>query len=234
MILENSILNLELLLEIYKKSTHFQQFNEYLQTENTRICLKGSVGSFLPLFAANSLTESGSIHVFVLPDKESAAYFANDLEGVFEEKFSTYTKKQILFFPTSYKHPYEIEATDNVNLQLRTEVLERIGTTNRKTAVVTYPEALAEKVVSKKYLTKNTLKLKLEEKVSIDFTIDILMEYGFERADFVVEPGQFSVREELLMCFLLRMISLIGLNFLAKKLNPSEPLIRLISFQKIS
>lgn len=187
-------MNLEQLLKTYKESPHFQQLQEYLQTENAKICLKGLVGSSIPLFAANNLTESGSIHVFVLPDKESAAYFANDLEGIFEEKFSTFTKKQILFFPTSYKHPYEIEATDNTNLQLRTEVLERIGNTNRKTAVITYPEALVEKVVSKQYLTKNTLKLKLNEKISIDFTIDILMEYGFERADFVLEAGQFSVR----------------------------------------
>ncbi len=194
-------MNLEQLLEKYKESPHFQQLNEYLKTENARICLKGLVGSSLPLFAANCLNESGSIHIFILPDKESAAYFANDLEGIFEEKFSTFTKKQILFFPTSYKHPYEIEATDNTNLQLRTEVLERTGNTNRKTAVVTYPEALAEKVVSKKYLTKNTLKLKLNELVSIDFTIDILMEYGFERSDFVVEPGQFSVRGGIIDVF---------------------------------
>ncbi len=194
-------MNLAQLLKTYKESPHFQQLNEFLKTENTRICLKGLVGSSMPLFAANSLNESGSIHVFVLPDKESAAYFANDLEGIFEEKFSTFTKKQILFFPTSYKHPYEIEATDNTNLQLRTEVLERTGNTNRKTAVVTYPEALAEKVVSKKYLTKNTLKLKLNELVSIDFTIDMLMEYGFERSDFVVEPGQFSVRGGIIDVF---------------------------------
>jgi transcription-repair coupling factor (superfamily II helicase) len=187
-------LNLKSLLETYKESPQFNQFTDYLQTENCSICMKGLVGSSLPLFAANSINEFNKLHVFVLPDKEAAAYFANDLEGIFEEKFATFTKKKILFFPTSYKHPYEIEATDNVNLQLRTEVLERIGTTSRKSAVITYPEALAEKVVSKKYLAKNTLKLRINEKVSIDFTIDILMEYGFERSEFVVEPGQFSVR----------------------------------------
>ncbi|PKP31884.1 MAG: transcription-repair coupling factor [Bacteroidetes bacterium HGW-Bacteroidetes-17] len=194
-------MNFKNLLETYKESPHFQQFKDHLKTENCKINLKGLVGSSLPLFAANSISELAYVHVFVLPDKESAAYFANDLEGIFEEKFSTFTKKKILFFPTSYKHPYEIEATDNVNLQLRTEVLERLSTSTRKSAIVTYPEALAEKVVSKKYLAKNTLKLKIDEQVSIDFMIDILMEYGFERSDFVVEPGQFSVRGGIIDVF---------------------------------
>lgn len=194
-------MNLENLLRTYNESPSFGQLKDHLKTENPRICLKGLVGSSLALFSANLLNESGSIHVFVLPDKESAAYFANDLEGIFDEKFANFTKKQILFFPTSYKHPYEIEATDNTNLQLRTEVLERTGNTNRKTAVVTYPEALTEKVISKSYLAKNTLKLKLGEVVSIDFTIDILMEYGFERSDFVLEPGQFSVRGGIIDVF---------------------------------
>jgi len=194
-------LELKNLLDNYQGSPYFRQFQEYLQADKSNICLKGLVGSSLSLFAAKSITESPALHVFVMPDKETAAYFANDLEGIFGEKFATFTKKKILFFPTSYKHPYQIESTDNVNLQMRTEVLERIGTSGRQTAVVTYPEALAEKVVSRKYLVKNTLKLRVNEKVSIDFILDILMEYGFERSEFVVDPGQFSLRGGIIDVF---------------------------------
>ncbi|MBC35675.1 MAG: transcription-repair coupling factor [Bacteroidetes bacterium] len=163
--------------------------------------VQGLVGSSKALLAANMINKSEGIQVFVVQDKESAVYFANDLESIYQERGENYLKKKILFFPTSYKRLYELESTDSSSLQLRIEVLNRLSSSNRKTAIVTYPEALAEKVVSKRYLTKNTLKLKVSERVSVDFVSDIFIEYGFERADFVVEPGQFAIRGGILDVF---------------------------------
>ncbi|MDZ7742096.1 MAG: transcription-repair coupling factor [Bacteroidota bacterium] len=159
-----------------------------------RLGLRGLIGSSKSLFAAAVFDQHAGFHLFVLPEKEIAAYFYNDLESIFGEKNADFNKKKILFYPTSYKRPYEIEKIDSTNVLLRTEVLNRIASTKRKTVVVTYPEAMSEKVVTRNYLAKNTLKLKVGEKVSLDFTTDLLMEYDFERVDFVVEPGQFSIR----------------------------------------
>lgn len=194
-------LNIKELTAVFSKDARFQQIIEAIKEGNCNINLSGLVGSSLSLVAANVIIECEEISLFILNDKEAAAYFANDLESIFGEKGENFTRKKILFFPTSYKHPYEIENTDSTNLQLRTEVLERISSSKRKTAIVTYPEALAEKVITRKFLAKNTLKVKLGEMVSIDFTIDILMEYGFDRADFVVEPGQFAVRGGIIDVF---------------------------------
>jgi len=162
--------------------------------EPFRIHLKGLTGSATSVVAASVFANAGPLHLLVLPEKEEAAYFFNDLENLLGEQETPFHKKKVLFFPTTYRRPYEIEKTDNTNVLSRTEVMKRIGTREGGTLVVTYPEALAEKVVSKAYLKKNTLRLGLGESLSVDFVIDLLMEYNFERVDFVVEPGQFSIR----------------------------------------
>ncbi len=94
-----------------------------------------------------------------------------------------------------------MQQLDKDNVMLRTEVLNRMASRNRKALVVTYPEALLEKVVSKKDLRDNTLHLKKDEEVNLEFIIEILEEYEFERFDFVYEPGQFSVRGGIIDVF---------------------------------
>ena len=137
----------------------------------------------------------------VCTDKEAAAYCYNDLENLYGERDMDFNKKQVLFYPTSYRKPYEPEKLDNNFILSRAEVLGRWSVSERKTIVVTYPEALCEKVVTRNFLNKNTLKLKVGEKVSLDFVADVLSEYNFDRVDFVVEPGQFSIRGGLLDVF---------------------------------
>ena len=100
----------------------------------------------------------------------------------------------MLFYPGSYRRPYQIEETDNANVLLRAEVLNRINSQKKPAIVVTYPDALFEKVVTRKELDKNTLKIKLEDSISLDFLNEVLFEYQFKRVDFVTEPGEFSVR----------------------------------------
>ena len=120
----------------------------------------------------------GGQHLIVCADKEDAAYFY-----------------------TSYKRPYEPEKADNTYILSRTEVLQRVSTSERKTLIVSYPEALSEKVFTRKLLAKNTFKLKVGEKVNLDFLTDLLYDYEFESVDFVVEPGQFAIRGGLVDVF---------------------------------
>ena len=143
----------------------------------------------------------GGQHLIVCADKEDAAYFYNDLESLLGERGMDYSKKQVLFYPTSYKRPYEPEKPDNTYILSRTEVLQRVSTSERKTLIVSYPEALSEKVFTRKLLSKNTTKIKVGDKINLDFLTDVLYEYEFESVDFVVEPGQFAIRGGLVDVF---------------------------------
>lgn len=162
--------------------------------EEGRLSLRGLAGSSASLVAASVFAKSQPLMLIILSEKEEAAYFFNDIENLLNEQDVPFHEKKVLFFPTSYRRPYELEKTDNTNVLSRTEVMKRLSTREGGTIVVTYPEALAEKVVTRAYLKKNTLRLNVKESLSIDFVIDLLMEYNFDRVDFVVEPGQFSIR----------------------------------------
>jgi len=147
----------------------------------------------MAIVAASTILEVAGQHLFVLPDKESAAYFCNDLEHLLLQREIDFTQKKVLFYPTSYRRPYEIEKTDNANMLLRSEVITKSGTVKRL-AIVSYPEALIEKVVTRSFLSKNTFNLSINEGLDVDFLLEFLTDYQFERVDFVLEPGQFSVR----------------------------------------
>jgi transcription-repair coupling factor (superfamily II helicase) len=183
------------ILACYRQDTRTGRLKDIIRNRNkARIRLAGLTGSSSAVVGAAVFEGNPYAHLFILPDKESAAYFLNDLENIFEEQNLPSEKKRIIFYPTSYKKAYEIEKTDNVNVLLRTDVLNRLSGGRRKMIVVTYPEALSEKVVTRQFLVKNTFKLKTGEKVDMDFIMEFLAEYGFERVDFVIEPGQFTLR----------------------------------------
>ena len=175
------------ILRKYGDSSNNTLLTEELKGDATRIQLKGVIGSGASFIAAAAFQHIHKTNLLVLADKEEAAYFLNDLENIIGEE-------NVLFFPASYRMPYEYEDIDNANILLRAEVLNKINTGKKHICIVTYPEALTEKVVTKSHLSKNTLSLKQGEKISIDFIIEVLLEYGFDRVDYVVEPGQFSVR----------------------------------------
>jgi transcription-repair coupling factor (superfamily II helicase) len=161
-----------------------------------RFQLRGMAGSSASFVAAATAKLSSQSHLFILPDKEIAAYFFNDLEsllGELREDGETVTQIPVLFFPSSYRKPYQVEETDNANVLLRAEVLDRIRR-EKRVIVVTYPNALSEMVVTRQLLEKNTLRLQRGEKISIAFMTDLLDTYGFERTDYVYEAGQYAVR----------------------------------------
>ncbi len=152
-----------------------------------KISINGLVGSSLSFVLSDAFQHSDRPFLLIFNDKEEAAYYLNDLEHLIGEK-------DVLFYPGSYRRPYQIEETDNANVLLRAEVLNRINSRKRPAVIVTYPDALFEKVVTRKELDKNTLKIKLDDSLSLDFLNEVLFEYHFKRVDFVTEPGEFSVR----------------------------------------
>lgn len=161
-----------------------------LKGEVTRVHLKNTVGSGISFIAAAVYQHLYKTNLLIANDKEEAAYLLNDLENLVGQE-------NVLFFPASYRMPYEHEEIDNANILLRAEVLNKLNMQSERAkhiCIVTYPEALTEKVVTRTNLAKNTLQVRSGEKISIDFIMEVLLEYGFERADYVVEPGQFSVR----------------------------------------
>ncbi len=119
---------------------------------SNKIALKGLTGSSLSFVISSVFRHSERPFLLVFNDKEEAAYYLNDLEMLIGEK-------DVLFYPGSYRRPYQIEETDNANVLFRAEVLNRINSRKKPAIIVTYPDALFEKVVTRKELDKNTLKL---------------------------------------------------------------------------
>lgn len=183
-------MTLEEFKSVYASSSKAGELCDLLNEAEVKIQLSGIAGSAASIVASSVFTNKPGNYLFILPDKEEAAYFYNNLENFHKgEKGTT-----ILFFPGSYRRPYQIEEVDNANIMLRAEVLSVIQKRRKNTLVVTYPEAIVEKVVSKRHLEKNTLDIETGGKYSIDFINELLIEYEFEHVDFVYEPGQFSIR----------------------------------------
>ncbi len=178
-------------IKSFRKS--FQQLSSLDETakllgeQKNVIHWKNVIGSSKSFYTAATAEQVPGSHLFILEDKEQAAYFFNDLEEIYPDN------KRILFFPASYKTPYEDETTDNANVVARGEVLEKLNKSNNLW-IVTYPKALSEKVPTKLKLSANTFKVEKGQEYSIDFLTELLLEYEFQAVDFVYEPGQFAVR----------------------------------------
>ena len=190
------------LISSFANNGNIQEVAALLKSpEKQRVLLNGLLGSSASVAVAALHQAVSGIHLVILNDKESAVYFCNDLENLLGDTDENFHRRKVLFYPTSYKKPYEPEKTDNSNVLMRTEVLKRIATRGKDTIIVTYPEAITEKVVNRKYLEKSTLKVKRGETVDLDFIYDLLDEYGFVRTDYVVEAGQFALRGGIIDVF---------------------------------
>ena len=174
----------ELLLSSFLEGKPYHQLSEYIKGK-TSCFAENLVGSSLSFVLFDIFKRTGQTLLFVEDDKEQAAYLLNDLELLLGQE-------QVLFFPSSYRRPYQTEETDNANVLLRAEVLSQLQQGAR--VVVSYSEALFEKVLTRQQLDKNTLTLKRGEHLSLDTLNETLFEYQFQRVDFVSEPGEFSVR----------------------------------------
>nr|WP_026725945.1 transcription-repair coupling factor [Flavobacterium sasangense] len=181
------------IISIYDKSSKIALLESTFAARQ-KSQMTGLVGSSLS-FVAHSLFKKSELPFLILfSNKEEAAYYLNDLEQLINTE-------DVLFYPSSYRRPYQIEETDNANVLLRAEVLNRINSRKKPAIIVSYAEAIFEKVVTRKELEKNTLKLSVGDNLSIDFINETLFEYNFKRVDFVTEPGEFSVRGGIIDVF---------------------------------
>ncbi len=154
----------------------------------TTIALSGLVGSSISLVQSVSYELTGGVHFIIAPDKESAAYLYTDLTALLKER-------SVYFFPDPFKRPDNIEEINKNNILSRTELVNKISLrTNKALLIVSYPEALLDKVVAPEVLDKNRITIEVGDRLEIDFLIETMVEYGFEGTDFVYEPGQFSIR----------------------------------------
>jgi len=145
----------------------------------------GAQDSFV--MSATYLASEGS-HLIISNSKEEAAYLQNNLSNLLG-------KKPVHFFPDSFKRPMFFEVLNTNNVLQRTEIISKISRPESKgNIIVTYPAALFEKVVAPNVLDETRLDIIKGENMDVDFIIEVLIEYGFERVDFVYEPGQFSIR----------------------------------------
>lgn len=181
-------MNIRDILNQYKSDPRFAILAETLKTGGKkRVHLKGLIGSSDSVMAIALYFLLHRHMIFVLPEREEAAYFLSDLENLLEN--------EVLLFPSSFRKSFEFTQVDSSNVLQRAEVLNELNHSSEfGKLIVTYPEALAEKVIDRAALEKNTLEIAVGNKLSIDFINEFLMEYDFERVEFVYEPGQFSIR----------------------------------------
>ncbi|WCT12267.1 transcription-repair coupling factor [Mucilaginibacter jinjuensis] len=181
-------MNIRDILDRYKGDNRLQDVAKALNaSKNPRIQLRGLVGSSDATVAVALWFLQHQHMIFVLPDREEASYMQADLENL--------TGQEVLLFPSSYRKAFEFTQPDSSNVLARAEVLNDLNhTSSVGRLIVTYPEALAEKVIDRASLEKNTLEIAVQNNLSIEFINEFLIEYDFERVEFVYEPGQFSVR----------------------------------------
>ncbi len=167
-----------------------------IATEKSKLHLRGLAGS-APAFICSAFYSSSPVtQLVVLDDKEKAAYFLNDLEAILEigSDEKEQEKTPVLFFPRTARLAYDIETTQNANIAIRTEVLNKLQKNRKNYIIVSYPEALFEKVVTHHELEKNTFSIDVGQSYSMDFIDEVFIEFQFEKVDYVYEPGQYAVR----------------------------------------
>ena len=185
------------LLDKYKNSPRLFQLADRLSfSSSQKIHLKNLRGSSSQFVAAGVFLHppcSQMNHVFICNDEEDAAYFHNTIENLTQAL-------NIHYFPSSFKNRKNFRLLNSSHVMLRTEALTKFasGAGNRVGALVSYPEALFEKVVVSKAISSNIIYIKTGDELALDELYEKLVNYGFERTDFVYEPGQFAVRGGIL------------------------------------
>ena len=165
-----------------------------LLNEVKSLSIKGLHGSSKALFAASLFSENAKSYLYILNNLENAGYFYHDLNQILGDK-------GVLFFPSAYKRAAKYGQIDPANEILRTEVLARLQKTEQPHIIVTYPDALAEKVVSQNTLADNTLSISVQEEIGSEEISKLLDTYNFEYVDYVYEPGQYAMRGSILDVF---------------------------------
>ncbi|HHB51987.1 MAG TPA: transcription-repair coupling factor, partial [Saprospiraceae bacterium] len=149
------------ILKAYQQSEPIQKLIRLLADEQQQISIPNLSGSALSFLITAVFRQIDTPFLILFRDKEEAAYYLNDLEQLIGDK-------ELLFFPGSYRRPYQIEEVDNINILLRTEVLNRINSRRKPAIIVSYPDALFEQVITKSELESNTLKIHTGDALSLN------------------------------------------------------------------
>jgi len=195
-------MNLQTLLGLYQNDTRLKQLAAGISLPDPKIraTLHNLRGSSIGFIAAtiwqqtSSSAQQGVNHVFVLNDREEAAYFQNDLE-------SLTNALDICYYPDSFKRPGYYTDLNSSHIMLRTEALSKFSARGGERSggvLVTYPDALFEKVVNASSLNGNMIHIKTSQTLDVDQLIKSFINIGFKREDFVYEPGQFAIRGGIL------------------------------------
>jgi transcription-repair coupling factor (superfamily II helicase) len=188
-------MDLQQLLFLFRDDARTQELLQHLQPSQARVLLRGTIGSSVNFIAASVFLQSDFTQVIIANDAEDAQYIQNDLQNLLE-------KKEILYLPASYKKAYSFSEQSNHHILLRAQALNALLNAKKGgEIIITFPDALQELLVRKEKLIENTLFLKTGEKINVDFMLDLLIEYGFNRTDFVYEPGEFSIRGGIIDVF---------------------------------
>lgn len=155
--------------------------------------IKGLAGGLDAVVLASVFTSHPQDFLVILQDKEEASYLQNDLQNLLQ--------RDVLLFPMSYKRAYEYSETENANILMRAEVLSLLNEKKKPDIIITYPEALSEKVINKRSLANNTFLIKKGANLDISFLEEFMHSYDFEKTDFVFEAGQFAVRGGIIDIF---------------------------------
>lgn len=154
---------------------------------NQHISIKGSAGSASSIFVAELFLTHKKTILFLIDDKEEALYVNAEMEDLLG-------KDKVFYFPATHLEPYQIEKTQNANLVLRTEVLNKLNSSKSAKVIVAYAGALSEKVLKKEDFKAISHQIKVGDQLDFDFVDELLNHYQFNQTDFVSEPGEFSVR----------------------------------------
>ncbi len=183
------------LLEQYRNTPRLFQLADKLSFAHTQKIylenLQGSSSQFLVAAAFTHPSLSQLNHLIILNDAEEAAYFHNTLENLTEAL-------DIFYFPSSFKNRKNYQLLNSSHVMLRTEALTKVAAGGNKKVIVTYPEALFEKVVLPDTLSSNIVHIKTGDTINTEQLLLKLADYGFDRTDFVYEPGQFAIRGGIL------------------------------------
>ena len=185
-------MNIQELEKLYAQLPQVSALAKELGKSSVRtVFLDGLLGSSAPMLFGSLALKCKTRLLFILQDAEEAGYFYHDLTQLMGTQ-------DVLFFPSSYRRAIKYAQRDSANEILRTEVLARLSALNSQLYIVTYPEALAEMVVSKKTLDTRTLTLEKDQTISVSDIAKTLHEFGFREVDYVYEPGQFALRGSIL------------------------------------
>ena len=185
---------MQIILQKYKQHPNIKRFVDLINTQ-TQVQLKNTITSARSFFISAAYEKTEKPYILVLSDKEEAAYLLNDLQSILPEE-------KIFFFPATLRHLSHNSSikTDKAAIMMRTETMVKIRKSINP-VIVTYPEAIAETVISREYIPSNTIELTVGEEIETGFFIEMLQEFGFVKTEFVFEPGQYSIRGGIIDVF---------------------------------